>query len=190
MKIAGKALGKRSTEVVRFVRGNEQFCFTVQALPLGFLEGALLERLPLLVPKREYAMKNGKVLRDENHRPVEVDAVEDPAFMAADRKRKILISVAGIYEGLKVDPTITWDSQPDKFPKDWPGFYQAIYTELVESGMTTGEMNQLSTQILDLSMNKQSDLESIRESFLSGVQPQPAGSLGESRSTQDDPKAT
>lgn len=189
MKIAGKTLGKRSTKVVVLDRAGEQFTFTVQALPLGFLEGTLLERLPPIVPKKQYAMKHGKILRDENNRFVEEDNLADPVFQVADRKRKVLMGVATLYEGLRADATIGWETTPDKFPNNWEGFYQAIYQELIDLGMVSGEMNLLSKEILDLSMNKQSDLEAARESFLSGAQPS-VGLRGEFLNTQVGPKGT
>ncbi len=185
MKIAGKTLGKKSTKVITFERPDGNISLTIQALPLGFLEGTCLERIPLPVAPRNYALKNGKVLRDEAGRPVLAEAVEDPTFRTATRKVAVLQGVAFIHEGLKADPSVTWETVLNG---NWETFYKGIYEEMIASGMTSGEMLQLSEEITSLSTSKQVDMEAARESFLHEELGQ--ASAGKFQSTQVAPSGT
>lgn len=166
MKIAGRVLGRRSTKVVTLDREDGPVMLTVQALPLGFLESTVRERLPIPVAPRRYAMRHGRVLRDQNGTPVVEGNLEDAAFQEATRRITNLHGVACIHEGLKADPSVTWDAHQNG---SWEAFYATIWEELKESGMTSGEILQISTEILTMSAGKQKDVEAAREGFLSDL---------------------
>lgn len=163
MKIAGRAPGGRATKVVTIERPDGPLTLKIQALPLGFLEGTVLERVPSPTVHRKYAMKGGKVLRDEIGRHVLEDQTDDPAYRSAVRRCSTLQGVAMIHEALRSDATVAWDTPQSE---DWAAFYGGVYDELVAAGVTTGEMRTLVDEILIISSMKQKDIEATRDSFL------------------------
>ncbi len=173
MKVAGKTPSKRAPKIVVLDRtGGEKISLTITALPLGFVEMTLQDRLPLPMPVKKYAVDaRNAVLKDKDGIPVLEQVFESQEFRSRVRKAKSLQGIAMIYEAVKNDLSIQWETPKGE---NWEVFYESIMQEM-SAWLTTGELAFILGEITGLSMLKQQDVDDARDSFLSKGASAPAG---------------
>ncbi len=182
MKIGNKPLGKRASKVVKLTRGEEVHEFTLVAFPLGFIEVVLQERLPHPIAPRNYIKDaNGALMKDRDGFPALEQAWETIPLRKARTKILHLQGIAMVYEGLREDKTVSWDT-PQPTGDNWVSFYEAIQNEMIQAGLTAGELTFLLNEVRGISQRKQKDMEDKRDDFLSEASP-PTGGNGASHPT-------
>lgn len=142
MKIQGQQLpGLKATEVE--FAGQK---ITIRALPLTFTN-RLAEILPAPVPPHEFARdRKGNLVQARDGGAVAFYNERDPKYLAACSRHADLRGAAMIHEASKADESVTWEAQESAFktPKE---FYEAIYKELCDAGVTLGQMVRLGNAI-------------------------------------------
>lgn len=166
MKIGNKSAPQRPSKVVVIPKVDGDITLTIQAFPLGF-EERVMEWLPQPVAPRRYAMKAGKVLKDERGVPVLEMEDRTPEHLAKVRRMGMLQGVALLHESLRGEKSITWETPEPPEVEKKEAFYSAIYEEMKAANLTTGDVMFLLVEIKDLSLKKYEHLRDIREGFSS-----------------------
>ena len=147
MKILGKRIGEPEPKVVVIERKDkdgdvEQFVFTLKAV---FDRQTFDEICPK--PKPKVSLKDGPIIDADYRKRVEEYSTHKTYWTILDS----LSATDGLeWEKVKLDDPSTWTLFED---------------ELIESGLTQGEINYLVTQITDANSIDEATMEEARERF-------------------------
>lgn len=174
MKIKGKKPGLAVGEVTIARQGvDNPITFRIQAIPCGFTD-YVTQVFPDPVPPEKYRRTQGsnKIIKDRSGKPVTYVDRHDPLFIAAEREASRLQMVAMVAEGLKGDSQVTWETPLSLREQDPATYYQRIYHEWREFGLTEPDLARVLRAVTELSNLTAEDAEEVAESFLSeGVSP-------------------
>ena len=167
MKIEGVESGL-VTETVNLQRGGGSvLTLQITALPMGFMETAK-DKIPGPVPRALDVMrKGGKVVRDENGKPIFTTNEDTPEFHkqedAANRRQSTLM----IVKGLENDPAVSFDAKLEDCKND-AEYADKMWTEIKDFGIAGGEYTSLLLRVLRVSGMTKEKLEAAREDFSFG----------------------
>lgn len=165
MKIRGKTkfdVPRKTVRLARTVSGPsgdqyEELVIRVRALPVG-TERKMFELFPEPERPQDYAKDGrGMVLRDPDTKKPIIVPVDTPQYLEASSKATKNRMAYILYHGID-DPEVELPKLPDPVT---PAFYEAFFEELVEFGLTMGDLGHLMTEITTL-MNVSADIETAK----------------------------
>ncbi len=176
MKLNGKNLEASSTkEVVLYrpptmVDGKEvDNCirFVFSAMPMGF-EKDIEKIYPSPKPPRNPLLKNNRAVRDKGTgEPVMFKDFDNEQYREKDRICVKHQFTYYIYRSLENDPNVEFDAEPGE---DMDAFADAIYEELKQAGLTSGDFGEMVNSVTEVNNLKGKAIEEAMEGFLSESQ--------------------
>lgn len=166
MKIRGKTKFEAPRKTVRLARtvsgpsGEEKYeevTIRVRALPVGS-ERAMFSLFPEPVAPQDYA-KDGRgiVLRDPDTKKPILQPMVTPEFLAAQDKAMQGRMGYLLFNGID-DPEVQFSVQGEQ---NKPDFYYQVFAEVVDFGLTMGDIGHLVSEITGL-MNLSQDIEDAK----------------------------
>ena len=165
MKIRGKVkfdVPRKTVRLARTVSGPdgdsyEEITIRVRALPVG-ADRKMFSLFPEPERPQDY-LKNalGVILRDPDTKKAVIGPVDTPEFLAAQQAAFQNRMAYILYHGID-DPEVKFETNGDP---NSAGFYLSVYSELIEFGLTMGDLGHLMSEITSL-MNVGADIEASK----------------------------
>jgi hypothetical protein len=142
---------------------------TINGLPLGFDEQMEDDIPSPVAPQIPVRNKDGHfVYKNKQKKICETEPDEnDPKYKAESRAANRCQAAWIVYNGTSQDTKLKWAAQVESFGSPYD-FYDAIYKEMVSSGIGAGKILQLTLAIQALSGMSQAQIDRAKEVFLSG----------------------
>lgn len=115
---------------------------TITSPALGFLLRFRREVPEPVAPRQVRADVSGKIIASE---PI----TDDPKHVLAQAEDTNAYYAAVILEGLRREPSITFDAKRESFPKALD-YYLAVYREIEEAGFSAQQISALVTEIVSV----------------------------------------
>lgn len=150
MKIAGKALVKRTKAEVTVVRGDDRFEMVITSLPVGWHDMVVSRRLIQPVPPEKFVMDaSGQLVRNANKTVQTKPDYTDPEFRRKSDVWQCRYNSLAVCDLLREDETVAWESAPPDeksgSPEEWEAFADGITLELNAAGFTDTDVQQILT---------------------------------------------
>ena len=174
MKIRGETVKARATVQCIIPRGAaDPIVLTCEALPLDYSE-KVKRMFPDPRPPRVFAKDGrGKIIRDpETKVAILEDDFNDADFVAknADAQRRQTVYL--VYCALRNCSDVEFDcAKTLKIEDDHVRFIDALYTELLDSGFSMGDIALIGNDAMRASNVGAAEVEKARDSFLRGSRP-------------------
>ena len=148
MKIAGKALVKRSKATVSVVRGDDQFEMVITSLPVGWHDIVVSRRLiQPVAPDKFVTDASGQLVRNANKTVQSKPDFNDPEFRRKFDLWQCRYNSLAVCDLLREDETVVWDSVPPDektgATEAWEAFADGITLELNAAGFTDSDVQQI-----------------------------------------------
>lgn len=148
----------------------------LRPLPLGFHEQLHARGLtPPLPPSRVARDSSGRPLRDESGNALLLSDTNSPAFLQARELYHQRVAVLVVYESLRADDSITFDTPPPpEHTTDstrWADFADSLYRELQQAAFTAGDLILICQEVCRLSNLLEDHLRQAHASFFSPPPP-------------------
>lgn len=167
MKLQGKVLRGKSTKVLLWRRGDGgEHEVIVTALPLGF--GVWLRQKGIVqpeIPVRVARDAQGKPMRDASGQAVVREDRSDALYVASVEQYQQRLAMLVMWQGLKEDPQVTWETVEPAVEGDWVAFADQLFEELERSGVTMGEVVWLCEEITNVTHQATARVEETRATF-------------------------
>ena len=150
-----------------FTRGGEEISFLVTALPLGYAE-TMEEMIPSpKAPKKGFLRDHKqKIIRDGNGIGLPFLDEDDPVYIKELNRVNKAQTMFMVHKALEKDTNVEWCAKREDFPEGIE-FYEALFCEMKEIGITMGEFGQLIECVSKLSNLDVAEIEEARNLFLS-----------------------
>ena len=141
----------------------------LQPLPLGFHEQLHTRGLtPPVPPSRVARDSTGRPLRDDSGNALLLTDNTNSAFLQARELYHQRVAVLVVYESLRADDSITFDTPPPpEHSTDWPAFADSLYRELQQAAFTAGDLILICQEVCRLSNLLEDHLRQAHASFFS-----------------------
>jgi hypothetical protein len=177
MKIAGSVPGVNFTRHEIRRPDGRAWEIKLTALPLGFLS-QLEADLPDPRPPESFAREGGRILRDEDGRPLKTLDEKNPRYVAELDRVRSLRSYAILVQAMKGDDRVTFEANEDSLSRKT--FLETVEIELRDAGIADSEIFVMVNKVHALNRGHVDRIEKAAEDFLPGT---PLASDGQSPTT-------
>lgn len=165
MKFKGKKASVSTAGKVNLPRPNgEDIEFEIEALPLGYDE-VLDKMFPPPTPPSEITMtRAGKIVRDENGKPVRDYNYDDPKYRSEVQTQANCRMMYMVEQAIRNQKDWQFETKREDGMSD-EKFYLSLFDEIKESGFSPGDLSILVSGILRVSNMSKEALEEARSDF-------------------------
>lgn len=169
MRVDGVAFDGRFLKKVKLPRdGGESIELTLQPLPLGFHRQLKLRGISQPCPPRKVARgSDGRPMRDDDGLAVLMADIDDEKYLDAMEEYHQRVAVMVVWEALKADDRIEFDSDVPGDNGNWVEFVDSVWNEIQQAGWTAGDLIWLCDQVSSMSNLSGDHLRKSRADFFS-----------------------
>lgn len=169
MKYKGEQVSGLVRGTVKIKRpGGEEMTLTLTALPMG--ADTMANRIfPIPVPPEKPLVDDEGRQVMTSKGPRMVPNYDDPEYQSKVSRIQRLQNMVWVYQALRDDPDLTFETEHQNHGMTEPQFYEALYEEMCSAGFTMGDQEKILQKILEISGIREEVVEAARDSFRSGA---------------------